>query len=295
MVVQDQGEQAGAYLSMLLKRPGDARSAWEKFSSGAAPGEIDYAAVAQVLRHRGAPAREPEAARAALGEGRLAPATLTEFIDAFHLTPRHAGRLHRLLDGCESVRVITESDLVDLKRLDTGPQPDTLALHELHTIGPDGLPAEHQTIQVIQATTDNLTAYPYRFDTNELVVEVVRGGRVGELFRVSDGLFGVSIVLDQPLNTGETSLMHHRFTFFYKNPPPTQFRRGVLGTMRDVTLWLQFHPSRPPARIWSGVWDRLDQANAVEQREVRLDSDFSVQARYDSVTDSIVGFHWVWG
>ena len=34
------------------------------------------------------------------------------------------------------------------------PRHDTIALHEMHTLGPDGLPAEHQTIQVIKSTVD---------------------------------------------------------------------------------------------------------------------------------------------
>ena len=37
---------------------------------------------------------------------------------------------------------------------------DTLALHEMHTLGPDGLPAEHQTIQVIKSTVDVLGHLP---------------------------------------------------------------------------------------------------------------------------------------
>jgi hypothetical protein len=284
--------QAGAYLRMLLVRPGEPRSVWEKHAYDARPGEIDHVAVAQVL---GQPDPGfPGAVRAALDGTALSPATLDRFIEAFQLSPRPATRLRDLLAGSASVRFITGDALADLRHQVGPPSLETLALHELHTLGPDGLPAEHQTIQVIKSTVPVLDAYPYRFDTDELVVEVVRGGQVGDIYRITDTLYGVDIVLDRPLRLDESALMHYRTTFLYRSPPPTEFRRGVLGTMRDVTLWVQFHPDRLPARVWSGRWDRLDHATVIDQQPVELDGDFSVQVRYDAIVDSIVGFHWSW-
>src|SRR5262249_24015759 len=151
------------------------------------------------------------------------------------------------------------------------------------TLGPDGKPAEHQTIQVIKSTVDGLDAYPYRFDTDQLVVEVLRGGRVGDTYRVTDDFFGVDIVLDRPLARAETALMHYRPTVAYRTAPPMGFRRGVMGTMSDVTLWVRFHPERLPSRVWQSRWDRLDHAAIVEEHLVELDGEFSVQARYDTV------------
>jgi hypothetical protein len=199
-----------------------------------------------------------------------------------------------LLSGSDSVRVITTDALAELTRESGPPRHETLALHELHTLGPDGLPAEHQTIQVIKSTVDGLDAYPYRFDTDQLMVEVVRGGTVGETYRITDNYFGVDILLDQALDAGDTALMHYRIMFAYANPPATEFRRGVIGTMHDVTLWVRFHPERIPARVWQGRWDRLDHANVVEEHLVELDDECSAQARFDEVSDAIVGFHWSW-
>jgi hypothetical protein len=278
---------------MLLVRPGAPRSVWEKYARDAQPAQIEDQAVAEVLRQLDA-GITTEAVRTALDGTGLSPATLERFIDAFELTPRQAGRLRDLLRGSESVRVVTGEALTDLYR-HTGPaHHDTLAVHEMHTLGPDGLPAEHQTIQVIRSTVDSLETYPYRFDTDQLVVEVVRGGRVGDMYRVNESLYGVDIVLDRPLAKGETALMHYRTTFLYNTAPPPEFRRGVLGVMKDVTLWVQFHPDRLPARVWLGRWDRLDHATVLEQQEVELDDEFSVQARYDEVEQAIVGFHWSW-
>ncbi len=280
---------------MLLTRPGDHRSVWLKYAPEARSGEVDAEAVTDVLRGYGSAV--PNLRRVvdeALAGRELTEPVLAAFVGAFGLTPRHATRLRDLLVGSDSVRVISSASLAELYRDAGPPRQDTIALHEMHTLGPDGLPAEHQTIQVIKSTVDNLEAYPYRFDTDELVVEVVRGGRVGDTYRATDSFFGVDIVLDRPLAVGETALMHYRLAFGYRTAPPPEFRRGVRGTMRDVTLWVRFHPERLPARVWQGSWDRLDHATVIEERPVELDDEFSVQARFDSVSDAIIGFHWSW-
>jgi hypothetical protein len=279
---------------MLLARPGEPRSVWEKHAAGARPGQIDVTAVAEVVRQPGDRGDLVLAVREMLSGSRVDPAVLERFIEAFDLGPRHAQRLRSLMAGSNSVRVIVGDALEELHRSAPAQRYDTLAVHELHTLGPDGLPAEHQTIQVIKSTVDGLRTYPYRFDTDELVVEVVRGGHVGDMYKVTSTLYGVDIVLDHPLAVGEKTLMHYRTTFLYRTPPPTEFRRGVMGTMKDVTLWVQFHPDKVPARVWLGRWDRLDHANVIEQQEVELDGEFSVQVRYDKVEDAIVGFHWAW-
>jgi len=288
------GAQAASYLRMLFVRPGELRAAWEKHAASVQPGELDPTAIAAVVNSEstGEPVPVP-VVRAAIDGTALTAATLERFIEAFELGPRHATRLRGLLRGSDSVRVITGSALDELRSMQP-PQHETLAAHELHTLGADGLPAEHQTIQVIKSTVDDLATYTYRFDTDQLVVEVVRGGRVGDMYRFNESLYGVDIVLDRPLGLGETTLMHYRMTFGYLTPPPTEFRRGVVGTMRDVTLWVQFHPDRVPARLWQARWDRLNSATIIEEQLVELDGEFSAQARYDHVEDSLLGFHWSW-
>jgi hypothetical protein len=289
-VKDERGAQAAAYLRMLLVRAGEPRSIWVKHAPEARPGEIDTAAVAEVLRDD-AGARS---VRAALAGTALSSPTLELFIDAFRLGPRHAARLRSILNGSDSVRVVAGGALADVSYPPGPPRHETLAAHELHTLGPDGLPAEHQTIQVIRSTVDGLATHALLFDTDELVVEVVRGGRVGDLYRVNDNLFGIDIVLDHPLARGDTALMHYRTTFGYRTPPPRELRRGTSRVMRDVTLWVQFHPERLPAHVWLARWDRLDDAAATDEQRVELDGECSVQARYDRIEHVIVGFHWAW-
>ncbi|HET6213644.1 MAG TPA: hypothetical protein VFE14_12340 [Micromonosporaceae bacterium] len=297
----DRVKQACAYLRMLLLRPGEYRTAWQRRAMHAAAGEIDYAAVAHVL-HQAGGAEHDDAAlvdtvRNALEGTDLSAETLGRFVDAFGLRRRQATRLMELMRGSESVRVISGEVRMPENLPDTlAPAGyETLSLHESHVLGPDGLPAEHQTIQVIRSTVDGLTSLPYRFDTDELVVEVARGGRVGDrVYRLADTLYAVDIMLTQPLARGQTALMQYRTTFFYKSPPRPEFRRGVLSSTKDLTVWVTFHRDRLPRTVWVARWDAWDHARVIEQEPVELDNEMSVHRRFGSVQRAIVGFHWEW-
>jgi hypothetical protein len=276
---------------MLLLRPGEYRSRWERHAARPDRGTIDPEAIARVME------ADAELVRRALDGTALDPDTLRRFVDAFDLDGRDAGRLGELLRGTHSVRVITgEAQALSEVYARTGPpRHDTLALHELHVLGPDGSPAEHQTIQVIKARVDGLESYLYRFDTDELAVDVIRGGHVGDrIHRVADDLYAVDIVLTRPLAAGETTLTQVRTVFFYKVPPPPEFRRGVLRRTDDVTIWVRFHRDRVPARVWLARWDRVDHARVVDQQPAELDDELSVHHRFGAIEQAIVGFHWEW-
>jgi len=300
----DRVTQASAYLRMLLLRPGDYRSTWQRRSDRAAPGTIDYAAVARVLAAPDEDGADTvvdsclvRTVRGALDGTSLCPQTLDRFVDAFSLRPREAQRLSRLLHGSGSVRVLAGGATapLDLRRPGRAPRHETLALHDLHILGPDGWPAEHQTIQVVRSTVDGLESLPYLFDTDELVVEVVRGGSIGQhVYPVRDGVWAVDIVLDEPLARGATALLQYRTTFFYKSEPPPEFRRAVLGATRDLTMWLTFHRDRLPRRVWQARWDGVEHARIVEREPVDLDEELSVHCRFDTVERAVVGFHWEW-
>ncbi len=293
--------QTSAYLRMLLLRPGDYRSRWERHAARPDPGLIDVPAVAKVLAETGTPTRPvelDETVRHALDGTLLNTDVLRLFIDAFALDGRDAGRLRDLLRGSDSLRVITgEAQALSEAWLGGGgpPRHETLALHELHILGPDGSPAEHQTIQVIRSLVDGLPSYPYRFDTDELAVEVIRGGRVGDrIYRINEELYAVDIILARPLAAGQTTLTQVRTTFFYKIPPAPEFRRGLLRRTDDVTIWVKFHPSRVPARVWMARWDGIDHARIVDRHLVELDDDLAAHSRFGPIERAVVGFHWEW-
>jgi len=304
---QDQVSQAGTYLRMLLLRPGEYRDRWER-RAGRESGADRYQAVARVLAGAGerlvgrAPGTElvatdmTDVARRALEGTELTPPVADAFVSEFGLTARQAQRLRDLLRGSPTVRVISGHTLPSPERYQAAPlRHETLSLHELHVLGPDGRPAEHETIQVIRATEDEAESIPYRFDTDELMVEVIRGGRVGENpYRVNDSIYGVDIVLHRPLKAGETALMQYRSTFFYKSEPPPEFRRGILRSTRDLTMWVKFHPRRVPARVYRARWDRLDLARMIERVPVEPDGELSVHHRFGTVEKAVVGFAWEW-
>jgi hypothetical protein len=298
--------QTAAYLRMLLLRPGEYRGRWERRTTRPDPGGIDVPAVADVLGAltgsdpavgNSAVGNSADTVRRALDGTELDAPLLGRFIDAFGFDGRDAARLRELLRGSDSVRVITgEARGMSSEYLREGPpRHETLALHELHILGPDGSPAEHQTIQVVQSTVDGLEGYPYRFDTDELAVEVIRGGRVGDrIYRVNEALYAVDILLSRPLAAGEATLTQVRTTFFYKNPPAPEFRRGVLRRTDDVTLWVKFHPRRVPARVWLARWDGIDHARVVDRQLIELDDDLAVHSRFGPIERAVVGFHWEW-
>jgi hypothetical protein len=293
--------QTSAYLRMLLLRPGDYRNRWERHAARPDPGLIDVPAIAKVLAETETatrPVEFDETVRHALDGTLLNTEVLRLFIDAFALDGRDAGRLRDLLRGSDSLRVITgEAQALSEEWLGGGgpPRHETLALHELHILGPDGSPAEHQTIQVIRSLVDALPSYPYRFDTDELVVEVIRGGRVGDrIYRINEELYAVDIILARPLAAGQTTLTQVRTTFFYKTPPAPEFRRGLLRRTDDVTIWVKFHPSRVPSRVWMARWDGIDHARVVDRQLVELDDDLAAHSRFGPIERAVVGFHWEW-
>lgn len=300
-------EQAAVYLRMLLVRPGEYRSRWERTPSTG----VDYAAVGRVLmryadieskrvgavRQTATDPSPTDVVRHALEGESLNAETLDRFVQAFSLHPPHARRLAALMRGSSTVLAISGARLppAGLDRLELTSGHETLSLHESHVLGPDGLPAEHQTIQVIRSTVDELTALPYCFDTDEIVVEVMRGGSIEDrVHQVADSLHAVNIVLNAPLTRGNTTLLRYHSTFFYKSAPPPEFRRGFRGRANDLTMWVRFHRDRLPRRVWLARWDALDHGRIVEQRSVELDDEYSTHHRFGEVERTIVGFHWSW-
>jgi hypothetical protein len=85
--------QTSAYLRMLLLRPGDYRSRWERHTARPDPGLIDVPAIAKVLAETGTttrPVELDETVRHALDGTLLNADVLRLFIDAFALDGRDA-------------------------------------------------------------------------------------------------------------------------------------------------------------------------------------------------------------
>jgi hypothetical protein len=300
--------QTGLYLRELLLRP-PYRRRWEQFTERHSPGEINQLAVAQVLAEHlwDYPRRDIDTtitarqlrhtvARAFSGTVLSRP-TVSLFVEAFSFSQNDAERIWRLWEGSAKVRVLVgPRALPPRAAAAVGPtRHTTLALHEHHQIGADGLPLAHRTLQVIEAKVDGLDRYPYRFDTDSLTVEVGHGckGLVGPLYEVMQGLYAVDIALSGPLSVGEQTTIEYRTHFHYTVAPKPEFRRGAQSRIESVDIAVQFHQDKLPKRIWWSVWDGIEGDVQVSE-EASLDAGLAVQRYLGAIQNTVVGFRWAW-
>jgi hypothetical protein len=224
----------------------------------------------------------------------LAPVTLRWFIEAFAMSPMDAAHLWALRSGRDPARLaIIRDDLATPMPTPPGrPRYHTVSLHEFHTVGADRLPVAHRTVHVVRAV-DELRRYPYRFDTDAATVEVLRGGTASPLYWVpEDGLYGVDILLQRPLQPGQTASFEYRTLFSYRTPPPPEFRRGARKRVDNVELHVQFHPRQLPVQIWWGIWNDHKDLQPTYEEPAELEPDGSIHRYLDSLEGHVVGFRW---
>ncbi len=308
---------AASYLRELLQRPGGYRRQWEQHVVRARPGEITQLAVAEVLaRYLWSYPRVPGDAEVlphqlkdtvsrVLSGRLLSRSALSLFIDAFRLSDQEANRLWRLWEGSGTISVLsgpramtprTEHDLHSA----IGPRRhQTLSLHDHVYVGSDGLPARARTLQVIEAIADGLDRIPYLYDTKALTLEVGQGctDLTGELYQVSDEVFGTYISLAQALDAGETSTLEYWTTYQYAADPldahQREYRRAVMGRLENFDIRVEFHPDKLPAAVWWASWDGVE-GEILEQEPVALDRQHSVHRYLRFIEKTVAGFYWSW-
>jgi hypothetical protein len=173
----------------------------------------------------------------------------------------------------------------------------TVSLHELHVIGPDGLPARHRTIHVIRALHPGLQAYTFRFDRREATVHAVRGVQPGPPRDDPDlpGMTAVELLFPRPLEEGETASFEYETRFDWKSVPPPQVRRAARLPVERVEIGVEFSPERLPAEVHWALWDGFGpdaQLRAAER--VELDGEHSAHRFVDELHGHTVGFIWAW-
>jgi hypothetical protein len=302
-------QAASAYLRELLLRPGRYRRRWEQYAERSRSGQVNQLAVAEVLaRHLAQhprsdadagvlPRQLKDTAARALSGKLLSRATLALFMDAFELGPTEQAQLLKLREGSAQVRVLSGPRAVaeDLAGVLGRRQVKTLSLHDHHYLGPDGWPARHRNIHVIEALADDVDRIPYRADTNALTIEAGQGfsGLAGPLYQPAAELYMVDMLLTRPLMAGETATLEYSASFHYSAAPPPEFRRVVQAFVENLDIRVQFHPDRLPGTIVWAVWDGLD-GPIVEAEPVALDSQFAVHRYLRLAEQTAVGFHWDW-
>jgi len=302
-------QAAAAYVRELLLRPGRYRRKWEQYAERSRAGQVNQLAVAEVLAHylwqhpraKGdldvLPRQLKDTASRALSGKLLSKATLFLFMDAFGLGALEREQLLKLWEGSAHVRVLSGPRAIrdDKASLLGRRRVKTLSLHDHHYLGPDGMPARHRVIQVIEAIADNVDRIPIRADTNAVTVEVGQGfsGLAGSIYQPIAEVFVVDMLLAKPLAAGETATLEYWVNFHYAVPPPPEFRRVVQFFVENLDMRVEFHPDKLPSNVEWAVWDGLEGA-IVERESVALDTQYAVHRYLRLAEKTAVGFHWDW-
>jgi hypothetical protein len=292
-------------LRTLLAEHQPYRRQWRRHVQRAAGSAVHQRAVAMVLAEylwdcgeveesdSQLPRRLKDPVARALSGRALSRRTLEWFIEAFEISEAHQ---RQLWDRLREDQELPPGAAPDLPA-DHGPVPSshfrTRALDDRHVIGPDGLPREHLTVQVIEAL-EPLSRYTYRFDTNAASIEVLRGGLAGQVYDdPAPGVFAVDIHFPYELSPGETTTLEYRTIFRYQSPPPPEIRRGIGVPVPSVALEVEFHPDRLPARVWWAAWESVD-GGPVSREPATLRADHSVHRFATGLEHTLIGFTWEW-
>jgi hypothetical protein len=235
----------------------------------------------------------------------LSRPALELFIDAFGFTDDEADRLRKLWNGTGAIRVLSGSHAVPQQSELTihdalGPRRhQTVTMHDHVHVDADGRIERVRTLQVIEATMADTDRIPYLYDTSSLTVEAGEGcaGLSGELRQVGEDVFATEILLARSLGLGETTTIEYATTFRFPgnlaDPREREYRRGVLGSLENYDLRVEFHADRLPAAVWWVSWDGVDGPALTEDRVV-LDSLHAAQRYLRSLQRTVVGFRWRW-
>jgi hypothetical protein len=302
-------QAAAAYLRELLLRPGRYRPRWEQYAERSRSGQVNQLAIAEVLaRHLrnhprttadadALPRQLKDTVFRAMSGKLLSRSTLSLFIEAFGFPEQEQERLWKLWEGSSRISVLSGPRAMRPEAAaKLGPaEHRTLSLHDHHYLGADGLPAQHRTIQVIEAVVDGLDRYPYRADTNVLTVEVGQGcsGIVEPFYEATKGIFAIDLLLVKPLKVGETATLEYWTSFHYHTPPRREFRRIVRSSIENVDIRVEFHPARLPRAIYWAVWDGME-GDIVHRERVTMDSQYAVHRYMKLLENAVVGFCWDW-
>jgi hypothetical protein len=298
-----------AYLRELLLHPGRYRQRWAQYAERIRPGEINQLAVADVLAHylwrnpRNSgdadvlPRQLKDTVLRAVSGKMLSKASLSLFIDAFDLASHDAELLWRLWEGSGRSRVMTGPRAMRPERSAAlGPlQHQTLALHDHHYLGADGMPERQRTLHVIEAIVDGVDRIPFRFDSDDMALEVGQGcrGVSGPFKKIGETLYTTDILLAKPLALGDTLTLEYWMIFHFAERPPSDYRRASRSRMENVDIRVEFHPDMLPRAIWWASWDGIE-GDIVEQDAAALDSQHSVHHYLRTLENAVVGFHWDW-
>jgi hypothetical protein len=150
-------------------------------------------------------------------------------------------------------------------------------------------------MHVLRALRDGLSAYTYRFDSQEATVRALRGATAGPPRAEGEGLTAVDLVLPRPLASGETAVLEYETVFDWQAVPPPRVRRGMRQRVERLDMRVEFAPGRLPAELHWAVWDGFGPGARIRAAErVDLDGEHAAHRFVDAADDLTVGFTWTW-
>lgn len=317
-VTQTEGQRAAAeYLRQLLLKPGRYRDTWQSRVARPRDNVINQMAVAEVIvgQLRSAPGHLGDAqmmpyqlretVSGALAGRQLGSQTLELFVDAFGFSEHEAERLRRLWAGTARISVLSGSHAVPTEAerdVDhaLGPRKhQTISLHDHVWVGSDRRIDRVRTLQVIEATANDLSRIPFVCDSNVMTIDVGHGCKrlADEVRQIGEDIFATEFILARSLNLGETLTLEYLVSYRYpgdmSDPAEREYRRAVMRSVDNLDMRIEFHPGRLPAQVWWAHWDGIE-GDILGQEPVTLDSQYSAHRFLRSLARTVVGFHWVW-
>jgi hypothetical protein len=302
------GAGAGQYaaarrLRRLLTFHPEYRARWERHSArhrGSA--QIHQAAVAHVLAHHlwdsgqvpendiALTRRLKDVVSRALSGRVLSVRTLSLITEAFAMSPSDVAAL--TADRVGVPPPSTEPNATAVSAGIHGPHLETICLHEMLTIGPDGIPTRHRTAHLLRALVP-LDSYVYYLDTDRATVTMERGGTCGPIVE-RDRNPAVTITLASPLLAGETASVEFTTELSHQRAPEPVFLRagGSTAGADHVELLLQFSPERPPESLWWIRRPSVPGAFPPMTEPVRLDPEYRVHRHLELLAGQQYGFRW---
>jgi hypothetical protein len=299
--------RAAALLKALLQQE-EYAELWQRRQKRARSGELNQAAIAQVIvEHLWrdgvwddtdeslGPRRLKDRVRRALTGEDMGPKTLELFIDAFDMAPADARRLRAALNAPPSA---TGGAVVGTLRLPQRlPLPQlhrTVAVFEHRVIGAEGAPVTHRASRAIKAQSDTVSFYPCRQFSAASEVIILSGGRITRQHEPAGGSPILEITLNSPLSVGEVGSLEYQARFGPESSPATEYRQVAHARASNVDIVVQFHRKRLPRSIWWTIWDDYRDGTILAEHPAHLDSAGRAHRFLPYLENAAAGFRWEW-
>ena len=187
-----------------------------------------------------------------------------------------------------------------LEELDA-PPPDSLerlSVHDSYHLDAQRGQYLLRVRQVVRATTDRVSRCMVGFQTKEAredpaVFNLVRNARVGRLrHRPDSGFVLAELLLDTPLNTGDTAVFDYEL-LLRNGEPATNADRRFATPAREYVLQVHFDPAAVPAHCYHYERDCGDSEDRL-RRPLWIGPSGTAHVVALDLPPGVVGIRWEW-